>query len=56
VPLAYPRLERPEGKLFTRLSDEEIKGYISYQTHKVQDITLRHGLEMKEKTDGTAHQ
>jgi len=46
VPLAYPRSERPNGKLFTELSDGEIEGYINYQARKVREIALRHGLEV----------
>ncbi len=46
VPLAYPRPERPEGKLFTALSDEEIEHHINYQARKVQEITRRHRLEV----------
>ena len=46
VPLAYPRPERPEGKLFTALSDEEIERYVNYQAHKVQEIALQHELEI----------
>ena len=46
VPLAYPRPERPNGKLFTELSDEEIERYVDYQARKVREIALRHGLEL----------
>lgn len=46
VPLAYPRPERPEGKLFTALSAEEIDRYVNYQAHKVQEIAIRHGLQV----------
>ncbi|HIC92870.1 MAG TPA: glycosyltransferase [Anaerolineae bacterium] len=46
VPLAYPRPERPNGKLFTELSDGEIRRYVDYQARKVQEIALRHRLEV----------
>jgi len=46
VPSAYPRPERPGGKLFTDLSTEEIERYINYQARKVREITLQHKLEI----------
>jgi len=46
MPSAYPRPERPGGKLFTELSDEEIERYVDYQTRQVREIALRHGLEL----------
>ena len=46
VPLAYPRPERPEAKLFTALSDEEIERYVNYQAHQVQEIVLQHKLQV----------
>jgi len=46
MPLAYPRPERPNGKLCTELSDQEIERYVDYQAHKVREIVLRYGLEL----------
>ncbi|RLC81604.1 MAG: hypothetical protein DRI61_03695, partial [Chloroflexi bacterium] len=46
APVAYPRPERPGGKLFTELSTEEIERYINYQARKVREITLQHKLEI----------
>jgi glycosyltransferase involved in cell wall biosynthesis len=44
--IAYPRSEVPNGRLFTELTDDEIRDYVDYHVDRVMYVVRRHGLEL----------
>ncbi len=46
IPVAYPRAETPNGRLFTDLTDEEIREYVAYYVDRVAYIARQHRLQV----------
>lgn len=46
MPVAYPRSETPNGRLFIDLTDAEIRDYLDYCVDRVTGIVRRHRLQV----------
>jgi len=44
--VAYPRSEVPNGRLFTELTDDEIRTYLEYHVDQVMDVVRCHRLQL----------